>query len=437
MNKVEFLSSANDPNRTLGQLVERLKRTDNLSSLAPSILWFIATLSSTILKDEKCKAFPELIALGFWLRKSNLHTLLQQQGFAGLLNEADDVNEVIQLNTNSKGTREALGLVVHFTPSNVDTMFIYSWVASLLLGNHNIVRVASKDSELQTLLLNIINRLFARPEFVCIAQSNYFIRFDKQGDSTRVLCEKADARVIWGGDASVAAILACDAPSDCIDLCFADKFSASIIANVNEGNVKQIANLLWRDTQPYMQQACSSPRVIYWLNSSDTALTKSKSTLVSLLSLLEQSSQANTQAGWHSISQANEHLVTAQRIMSSPLEGQGPELLALASVSGLVVEHTSNSMLNLHTGNGFFICKLCDTLDAVFDDIKRLDNSKMQTLSFHSVDEASLLIQKQAKSISGIDRIVPLGRALDFTFHWDGYDLLSELSRSTGKSDHI
>jgi hypothetical protein len=32
-------------------------------------------------------------------------------------------------------------------------------------------------------------------------------------------------------------------------------------------------------------------------------------------------------------------------------------------------------------------------------------------------------------SIQGIDRVVRVGQALDFSPTWDGYDLLSELSR--------
>jgi hypothetical protein len=33
-------------------------------------------------------------------------------------------------------------------------------------------------------------------------------------------------------------------------------------------------------------------------------------------------------------------------------------------------------------------------------------------------------------SIQGIDRVVPVGQALDFSPTWDGYDLLAQLSRS-------
>ena len=221
MNQIKFLTPANNPNMPLPAIVSSLKGQDNLPSFCKDTLAFVAMLSSRLLKDTKCKAFPELIALGFWLRKSNLQKQIKQQ-LQGVLSSTD-LNTEGQIATSP--SLSALGLVVHFTPANVDTMFIYSWIASLLMGNHNIVRVASKDSELQTLLLSIINELFTLPEHSPIASSNFFISFDKHGNTSTELCEHADARVIWGGDTSVAAILSYPAPEHCVDLCFADKFS--------------------------------------------------------------------------------------------------------------------------------------------------------------------------------------------------------------------
>ena len=31
--------------------------------------------------------------------------------------------------------------------------------------------------------------------------------------------------------------------------------------------------------------------------------------------------------------------------------------------------------------------------------------------------------------IKGIDRVVPIGKTMDFDFIWDGYDLISQLTR--------
>ena len=557
MNPIKFLSHPNQCNffdsetgegngvqrSPLEKFIATLEAKPLLPAFSAQTLDFIHALSKQLLKDPRCKAFPELVALGFWLRKANLQKLLQQQGFDALFDTKRNNPHSINDRTNAGNAtspqfiqnRAPLGLAVHFTPANVDTMFIYSWVAALLLGNNNIVRVASKDSELQSLLLSIISMLFAMPEHAAIADRNYFIHFDKQGDSTALLCSHADARLIWGGDQSVAAILAHMAKADCVDLCFADKFSAAIVANVDENNLSHIAQLLWRDTQPYLQQACSSPRILYFVqtniglkessfddddrqsnafkngssndddrqsiafkngssndddrqsnafkngasndderqsstfnNSRDivtcdedqTTLQKYQSKLLlrQLLAKLNDFAKEQTKSGWHTISQANEHLVTAQQLMASSAQVVGTpvtlssnaiaptekakapkavkvpekepaELLMHASVAGLKVEHIRDHMLELHTGNGFFLCKICTSLDEVFEDIAKLNNTKLQTLSYANLEPDILRKQKQQKSIMGIDRIVPLGQALDFSFQWDGYDLLHELSR--------
>ncbi|MFC6804089.1 acyl-CoA reductase [Deinococcus caeni] len=37
------------------------------------------------------------------------------------------------------------GLVFHVPPANVDTIFIYSWLMSVLAGNRNVIRLSSRE----------------------------------------------------------------------------------------------------------------------------------------------------------------------------------------------------------------------------------------------------------------------------------------------------
>ena len=56
-------------------------------------------------------------------------------------------------------------------------------------------------------------------------------------------------------------------------------------------------------------------------------------------------------------------------------------------------------------------------------------NNKYQTLTYFGVDKNILENFIIENSVSGIDRIVPVGRALDMDLGWDGYDVISYLSR--------
>ena len=52
-----------------------------------------------------------------------------------------------------------------------------------------------------------------------------------------------------------------------------------------------------------------------------------------------------------------------------------------------------------------------------------------QTISYHGIlaeDLRKIIIQNE---INGVDRIVPIGKALDMGFIWDGQNLLTKLSR--------
>jgi hypothetical protein len=75
--------------------------------------------------------------------------------------------------------------------------------------------------------------------------------------------------------------------------------------------------------------------------------------------------------------------------------------------------------------NGLFYCFELEDINSLADIV----NNKYQTLTYYGVDRNILENFIIEKSVSGIDRIVPVGRALDMDVVWDGYDVISYLSR--------
>jgi len=61
--------------------------------------------------------------------------------------------------------------------------------------------------------------------------------------------------------------------------------------------------------------------------------------------------------------------------------------------------------------------------------VAHIISSKYQTLTYFGVDKAELLGFVVKNRLSGIDRIVPIGSALDMGVIWDGYDIVRSLSR--------
>ncbi len=56
-------------------------------------------------------------------------------------------------------------------------------------------------------------------------------------------------------------------------------------------------------------------------------------------------------------------------------------------------------------------------------------NERYQTLTYFGLDAARLRDFVVSQRLRGIDRIVPVGRALKMDLVWDGYDIVESLSR--------
>ena len=63
------------------------------------------------------------------------------------------------------------------------------------------------------------------------------------------------------------------------------------------------------------------------------------------------------------------------------------------------------------------------------NEIARIVNNKYQTLTYFGINKMALKDFVLENSLLGIDRIVPVGQAMDMGVIWDGYDIIRSLSR--------
>ena len=78
-----------------------------------------------------------------------------------------------------------------------------------------------------------------------------------------------------------------------------------------------------------------------------------------------------------------------------------------------------------HCGAGLFFESALPHLDA----LRPLLDRTVQTVSYAGFSTLELRAFVEAEPLSGIDRIVPFGRALDFGRVWDGFDLFRIFTR--------
>ena len=65
------------------------------------------------------------------------------------------------------------------------------------------------------------------------------------------------------------------------------------------------------------------------------------------------------------------------------------------------------------------------------DNINHILKDRYQTLTYYGVEKKIILEFLKNLNSNSIDRIVPIGKALDIGLIWDGYDIIRILSRKT------
>ena len=77
------------------------------------------------------------------------------------------------------------GLAFHLPPTNVDTLFVYSLMASFLVGNLNVVRVSrNRRSEQVTLLCEVLRAVLAEERFAAFGDELAVVSYAHEAEPT-------------------------------------------------------------------------------------------------------------------------------------------------------------------------------------------------------------------------------------------------------------
>lgn len=363
---------------------------------------FLNTLSSSILSDTTAKSYPDVISFAFWCRKANITKLKRE--------------------FQEENARLGLGLVFHIAPSNVPINFAFSYVFSLLAGNANIVRVPTKYFFQTQIVCDTINRLFDKEKYKTIADMTAFVQYQQNDDITNDFSEKCNARIIWGGDQAINNIRKMSIPERSREITFADRYSLCIIdgnsvLQANETELNRLANSFYNDTYLMDQNACSSPHLIVWIGKDDV-LTKAKEIF------------------WNSV-----YKVTVSKYEFLPVSAVDKYMFLCENaiefnniknfkwhdnyLYRIMLDSLPDNMDSFRGKYGFFY--EYDTLN--IGSIAHIINTRYQTLTYFGIVKAELRDFVIKNRLSGIDRIVPIGSALDIGVIWDGYDIVRCLSR--------
>ena len=387
-----------------GVPLESLRLTAN-AVFDDLVVDFLSSVSEQLFRSHELRAFDDLVALSFWLRRANLHAMASAVG----------------LEKNRLGR----GVVLHIAPSNVALNFAYSFALGLLAGNSNIVRLPSAEFPQIELFAKAIRSVLDETRFSLIARANSFVRFNKNSNNTALISAIADARMIWGGDATIDSVRKLASKSRCIDIPFADRYSMAIIScraimNLSDDQLKNLSAKFLADTLTFDQNACSSPQLLYWISDCEKVCEAKLRLRDSLNQMAREKYELSLSLAvkrYSYMCNGLTHLGGARAVSSSSV---GDRLWFVS------LERLPEKLERCKGFAGIFY-EYCDKdLDALIEKV----DSKIQTITYFGVDPSVIARRIVEDGRLGVDRIVPFGKALEMSPVWDGNDLFSLLSRT-------
>ena len=364
---------------------------------------FLEELSNLIHNNKLCKKFSDLIALSFWLKKKNLLKFKE--------------------NYPEKSLILSRGVVLHFTPNNVPTNFIYSFVFSFLAGNTNLVRLPSEDFKQVNLILKIINDLKNKKKYKMIFNQNFFFKYSKDEIGlSKDLSELSDVRIIWGGDQSIKDIKKISSKVRSKDIIFSNRYSMCVMNSKKFNSINNIEKSkiifgFYNDAYGFDQNACTSPHLILWLGD-------------------KKNNKIAQNIFWHRLSE----YVNKKYDLDIGLAAKRHLFIHEELINNKFIMNLKNY------NNSLYVFKLNKIYKDIYKSFKKfgiffeyeiknleevsvINNHKYQTLTYYGFDKNLLRKKSILNYLNFFDRIVPVGKSMEMEYCWDGYNLFTELTR--------
>lgn len=374
---------------------------------ADDVLELCNRFATRLMSDPVARVHPELLTLAMLMRKPELMRLKREF-------EAGGRPDVV---------RVPHGLVFHLPPAHVDTLFVYSWVWSVLAGNSNLVRLSSRSSPAVEHLCELLASELDRPDMAGPRARLAMIQYAHDPAITAAISARADVRIVWGSDATIAAIRReAPLPPHARELSFSDRWSllalgAEAVASLHDTGTDQLAERVWSDVFWFDQLGCAAPRLCLWIG--DRAqVAAARARLWPAVAAVATRRGYRPEVG----ARLGRELFIHRAVLDGPVIARtdfGPSL-AVLRVDRL------DGLRRDHPGTGLLFEAVAPSLASIDRWVVRKD----QTLTHFGLSRQELLGLAERLGGRGIDRIVPVGQAMQLGRFWDGYDLGAELVRA-------
>jgi len=380
---------------------DNLIRIPNEEPFSDNAIAYLHALAIILNHDSRTRNYSDVMTFAFFCRKANLLELKMKYY---------PENEF----------RLGKGLAFHITPSNVPVLFAYSLACGILSGNKNIVKLSSKRSEQCNIICSAIEELSRDKKYHSLSSRFALLRYDIKNAATAYFSSICDARIIWGGDETIAEVRKYGLPIRAIDLTFASRYSICVINAddfIHEKSPGQVAAGFYNDTYQFDQNSCSSPYLIIWLGSDENVETAKKIFWHHVYGLVE--AKYNLQP-YSAIEKLTTFYIQAAQLEGIKKTDMPDNLVWRVELKGL-----SKNIDHYRCNGGYFSEYKASSLS----ELSEIISDKYQTLSYYGITKESVVNFIIREKPGGIDRIVPIGKTSDFSLTWDGFNLIDSLSR--------
>ncbi len=366
------------------------------------ILAFLNQVSGKLLHDKEAKQYSDVVTFAFYCRKANLIKLKEKY-----------------ISENSKCIGR--GVTFHIAPSNVAINFAYTMAAGLLAGNICIVKASGKGFAQTRIVARVFQSVLDEPEFLELKPYVNVIEYSREKQEiTEYFSSICNARVIWGGDATIEAVRKAPIPPRSYDVTFADRYSICVIkaeSLLQCADIKKTAQDFYNDTYLYDQNACSSPRLVYWIGEEEAVYKAQELFWQAVWENIKNRYQLETVIA---VDKYTTLCRTAIDFESSKVHTMPDNLIVRVQLDKLKI-----TLPEYRAAGGCFH----EYQDKNLETLASIVTEKYQTLSYYGVEKKELVDFVVRHGLRGIDRIVPIGKTADFGLTWDGYNLIRTLSR--------
>lgn len=360
---------------------------------------FLDDLSKELRNDTEARKFSDVMTFAFWCRKANIVKLKEEYAI--------------------KFPRIGKGIAFHIAPSNVPINFVFSYAFGVLAGNGNIVRVSEKDFRQLHVVCRILNKLFENEEYKIISEQTQIVSYGHDKEINDYYSKICNIRIIWGGDGTINEIRRSPIGTRTTEITFADRFSFAIfdenaINDMTEEDLGQLCEIFYNDTYLMDQNACSSPHLILWKAAH---------------------SKQGRKKFWNTVYQiAQKYELPEKKVLDKytilcEKAAELEEIVSVEKYDNLLyvaeLDKLPDSMDELRGKFGLFYE---GNLEDIHELCKKI-TTKMQTCVTYGIDDQKLAEILIENHVMGIDRIVPVGKAMDIGIYWDGYDVIGSMSR--------